>query len=212
MSKELATVDSGSLWKGHLKVKGRSPVPSEKDYDIWRANSTGVSMSDIMETFDVSRSSADSSCKKVEKFFESRVAVDVASLKLRQHMGLEALKLEALEEYQKSGGVVRTITRKRKAVDGMEDSEFPDVIEETIVEKRVSKDPRFLTLAKDFYQEQRKIWPGANAPSASTITNTEGPKTQINIAQFAKDMTPEQEEIFKQAEKLLANQDKPIDV
>jgi hypothetical protein len=206
MAKSLVKVDSADLWRSHLKVKGSSPVPTNDEYDFWKLNATGLSLSDIATNAGITLASVSEACKKVEKFFESRVAIDIAAFKIQQHVRIEAILEESLREFQLSGGKSRTITRKRTpAPEGMED--FGEIIEETIVEKDIKKDPRYLTVAMNALQEQRKIWPGANAPSASSVTNIEKPTTQVNIANIVKNMTPDQEEALKQLEKILDQQD-----
>lgn len=214
MANSLAEVSDGGLWRGHLKVKGKSPVPSDREYDMWKSCELCIAISDVAETFDVTEATVRAASRKVERFFESKVAVDIASLKTRQHARLEALIESALTDYQKSGGTITTVNRKiRPAIaDEGEIVVEEAVIEETVTEKEQNRDPRFINAAMKAMEEQRKLWPGANAPSASTITNAEGTgNPQVNVAHIVKNMTDAEIEALKVVEKLYESED-AIDV
>jgi len=204
MSKSLAKVGSKSLWRNHLTVKGTASVPSEVEYDIWKARASGLSIQDTATHFDIAEATVKASCTKVEKFFESNVTIDIAALKITQHVRLQAMIEVALEEFQASGGVRRKSTKKI-----LHDGEGgePVVIEETITEIESYRDPRYLTAAKDAMQEQRKIWPGANAPSASAIKHEEVKTTNVNIAAVVNSMTEEEFEALKRVESALSGQE-----
>lgn len=205
MGRELAKVDSKGLWRGHLQVKSKSSVPSEDEYDVWKLRSSGLSIQDTADHFGVSETVVKSHCSKVEKFFETNVAVDIAGLKITQHMRMESMIEAALNEFQASGGTSQTITKKYKHSEF--EGEEPIVVEETVVEKTSCRDPRFLTNALNVMQEQRKIWPGANAPSASTIKHEETKTANINVDAIVRNMTPEDAEALRRLEDVLANQD-----
>lgn len=205
MTNALAKVGSKGLWRSHLQVKSQSSVPSSDEYDVWKSRSTGLSIQDAAEHFGITEANVKSYCSKVEKFFETNVAIDIAGLKITQHMRIEAMIEASLAEFQNSGGVVRSSTKKYQH-SGIEGDE-PIVLEETVTEKTVTKDPRFLTNALNAMQEQRKIWPGANAPSASTIKTEETKTSNINIDAIVKNMTPEDAEALARMEDVLARQD-----
>ena len=184
MANDLAKVESNGLWRGHLRVKGVSDAPSEDQYDLYRMHDTGVSIPDLAEVNGITEATVRKAIRKVEKFFQSKVSVDIAGLKIRQHARLEALIESALEDYQDSGGKVTT--RHRKQIPGSHGEEAV-VVEETLTEKQMTRDPKFLTTAMKAMEEQRKLWPGANAPSASTITNQDGDgELKISVEHVAK--------------------------
>lgn len=207
MAKSLAKVDASNVWRGHLKIKGQSPVPSDLEYDIWRSCDTGVSIQDAAEEFGLSERKIRESISKTEKFFISTCTVDVGLLKIRQHARLEAIIQTAMEDYQNSGGVVTTTSRKRAPrIEGEDDAVI--VMEETINEKELTRDPRFLNMAMKAMEEQRKLWPGANAPSASTITNADGTgELKINVAQVVANMTADEIKALRRVEEICEQQD-----
>jgi hypothetical protein len=204
MTKSLAKVEGKGLWRNHLQVKSHSSTPSADEYDVWQSRASGLSIQDTAEHYGITESTVKAYCSKVEKFFETNVAIDIAGLKITQHMRIEAMIEAALSEFQSSGGVVRSVVKK--VLPG-EDGDDPVVIEETITEKTVCRDPRFLTNALNAMQEQRKIWPGANAPSASTIKHEETKTSNINIDAIVKNMTPEDAAALARLENVLASQD-----
>jgi len=196
MANSLAKVDDDSLWRGHLKVSSNSPVPTPDDYDVWSACETGLSVTDAAAHFELEPERVRSIVKKVDKFFISSCAVDVARLKMKQHMRLEAIVNTALTDYQESGGTVRT-TQSKMTIDG-------ECIEQTITEKQMTRDPRFLSTAMKAMEEQRKMLPGANAPSASSLTNAAGdgdPKIDIN--HIAAQLTPDQIKALEAYERII---------
>lgn len=207
MAKDLAKVESNGLWRGHLRVKGTSPVPSESEYDAWKMHDTGISIPDIAEVNGITEATVRKAVKKVEKFFESRVSLDVAALKMRQHARLEALIETALEDYQESGGKVTTSHKKMvPAADGMP----AFVKEETITEKQMTRDPRFLSTVMAALDSQRKIWPGMNAPSASSIHHEAGGEVKISVecvAKMAANLTDEEVAALEKLDKMLDEED-----
>ena len=193
MSKELAKVESNGLWRGHLQVKSNTATPTESEYDMFRLHNTGLSIPDIAEANDITEGTVRKAIKKVEKFFESKVSIDVAGLKMRQHARLEAMVETALEDYQSSGGKV--VTRNQKRIPG-ENGMDPIVVEETVTEKEMTRDPKFLKTAMDAMESQRRLWPGAVAPSASTLTNVQGDDSLTisvqHVARLAENLTDEE--------------------
>lgn len=212
MSKELAKVESNGLWRGHLRVKGTTGVPSERDYDLFKIHNTGVSIPDLAEINDITESTVRKAIKKVEKFFESQVAIEVSSLKMRQHARLEAMIETALEEFQKSGG--RSVTTVRKQIPGI-NGESSVVVEETVTEKEIPRDVKYINSAAKLMAEQRAIWPGMNAPSASTITNAEGNGDLTisveHVAKLANNLTDAEFAALEKLDKMMDEED-AIDV
>lgn len=207
---KLAKVDASNVWRGHLRVKGDTPVPSDREYDMWKSCDTGLSISDVAEVYGVEESTVRSAIRKTENFFISTCTVDVGLLKVRQHARLEALIETCLEDYQGSGGTVRTISRKMApAVEGM-----PAVcVEETITEKEMTRDPRFLNTAMKAMSDQRDLWPGANAPKSSSITNANGDgDPKINVSHIVANLSPEQVKALEKLEEMYQEQDDAIDV
>lgn len=207
MGRELAKVESNGLWRGHLRVKGVSGVPSESEYDMFRLHDTGLSYPDIAEHHGITEATAKKAVRKVEKFFESKVAVDVSSLKVRQHARLEAMIESALEDYQSSGGKV--VTRHQKmipAADGMP----AFVKEETVTEKQMTRDPKFLTTALAAMESQRKLWPGAVAPSASTMRHEAESEIKISVdcvAKMADNLTDDELAALEKLDKMMDDED-----
>ena len=206
---KLAKVE-GDIWRGSLKVKGTSRVPSDREYDMWKSCDMGVTVSDTAEVYGVEESTVRAAIKKTENFFTSTVSVDVAALKIRQHARLEALLETAVSDYQESGG--KTVTVVRKQIPGMEGSDDV-VIQETITEKHQSKNPQFLNVAMKAMEDQRKIWPGANAPSAKAVTNADGTgNPKIDVSVIAKNMTEEEIKALEMLEKIYEKHENIIDI
>jgi hypothetical protein len=208
MGRELAKVESNGLWRGHLKVKGNSPVPSESEYDTWKMHDTGVSIPDIAEINSITEATVRKTVKKVESWFQSKCTVDIAGLKMRQHARLEALIETALEEFQSSGG--KSITTVRKQIPGT-NGEDSIVVEETVTEKESPRDVKYINTAAKLMSEQRAIWPGMNAPSASTITNSEGTGDLTisveHVAKVAANLTDEELAALEKLDKMMDEED-----
>jgi hypothetical protein len=202
---KLAKVDASNVWRGHLRVKGNSPVPSDHEYDMWKSCDTGLSISDVAEVYDVTEGTVRAAIRKTENFFISTCTVDVGLLKIRQHARLEALIEASLTDYQESGGTVKTVNRKMIPGQNGEESLC---IEETITEKQMTRDPRFINVAMKAMSDQRDLWPGANAPKSSSITNANGDgDPKINVEHLVKSMTPDQIEALKKLEEMYEEQD-----
>lgn len=207
MGRELAKVESNGLWRGHLRVKGSTDAPSEKEYDLYRMHDTGVSYPDIAEYHGIAEATVRKAVKKVEIWFQSKCTVDIAALKMRQHARLEALIETALEDYQESGGKV--VTRHQKRIPGSHGEE-PIVVEETITEKQMTRDPKYLTTAMKALADQRAIWPGMNAPSASSIKHEAEGEVKISVecvAKLAENLTDEEVAALEKLDKMMGEDD-----
>jgi len=211
MANELAKVESNGLWRGHLRVKGTSPVPSESEYDMFRLHDTGLSYPDIAQHHGITEATVRKAVKKTERFIESKVAIDVAGLKIRQHARLEALIETALEDYQSSGG--RVVTKHQKRIPGSHGEESI-VVEETITEKQMTRDPKFLSTVMAALDSQRKLWPGAVAPSASSIKHEAESAVKISVehvAHLADNLTDSEIAALEKLDKMMDEED-AIDV
>jgi hypothetical protein len=204
MAEALVKVDTDNVWRGHLRVKAGAKVPSDREYDIWKLCDTGLSVPDAAEFFAITEQTVRTAVRKVERFFVGTVAVDVGMLKSRQHARLEAIIETALSDYHNSGGTVRTTNRKNIPGSNGEDS---IAVEETITEKQMTRDPRFLNTAMKAMEEQRKLWPGANAPSSSVSKVEETKGSTINVAMVVENMSPGELAALEKLEDLMQEQD-----
>jgi len=181
MSNDLAKVDVPALLSGTVKVKSTASTPSQRDIEIWQLCESGLLATEVAQHVDCEVATVKRACREVERFMASGVAVDVASLKMQNHLRLDLIYKEFVTAWRNSSG--KKIKKRNKTT--------PRGDEEEITETEKEGDPRYLMGAIRALADQRDMWPGANAPKAQSLTGPTGTEDpQLNIS--VDEMTDEQ--------------------
>lgn len=194
MGTGLAEIDAKKLIRGVLSVKGTAKVPGSADRSIWVLHQKGKSATEIAQARSVDLKTVTAAIRRVDKFFYSQVAVEVAELKMQHHLTLDWMKKEAQKAWHKSKGKV--VRRRTKYGPNPLDPEQIIALETEETEEYKAGDPRFLLAMDKFMSAQRELWPGANAPKASALTNVDGTsdaKVTIDVRAAVKNMGHEKQ-------------------
>ena len=189
------------LDQASVSLSGNKNIPSQKDLLLWQS----VFATSVRETAmlnGMSESSVRSAVKRVEKLMASEVAMDAASLKLRLHLELETVKSEAMKAWKRSIGVSqtrKTKTRRNEITEILEESGVSDAeqVESEVTEKDEVGDPRFLSAVQKAIEGQMSLWPGVQAPRATSLTGPDGTGNPTLEIDFTKMSDSQLEEYFR---------------
>jgi hypothetical protein len=166
------------------RAPGRPPraLTLQRERDAWRLRQRGWSLARIADALQVSEPSAWKMLNRVAERYHADLASMVATARRQQIAQLEHIADEALQAWEASKQEVRTVTRRKREVDGR------TVQEATQEDVQRLPDVRYLQEARAALADIRSLL-GADAPMRSHVSIDARVEAQAEVRLPAEDQS-----------------------